>query len=91
MFKDRRTLITLLFSLSLICPSLPSATALDTLDQKPAALPPVVVVKTTASGTAFGGEGGGPFETPCPANYVMTGISASNYVCFTTLWQNSEH
>ena len=80
MFKDRRTLITLLFSLSLICPSLPSATALDTLDQKPAALPPVVVVKATASGTAFGGAGGVPFETACPANYVMTGISASDYV-----------
>ena len=88
MFKDRRTLITLLFSLSLVCLSLPSATALDTLDQKPAALPPVVVVKATASGTAFGGEGGGPFETACPANYVMTGISASDYVAATT-WYNA--
>ena len=61
--------------------------AADTLDQKPAALPPVVVVKATASGTAFGGEGGGPFETPCPANYVMTGISVSDYVAATN-WYN---
>jgi hypothetical protein len=88
MFKDRRTLITFLFSLSLVCLSLPSATALDTLDQKPAALPPVVVLKATASGTAFGGEGGGPFETACPANYVMTGISASDYVAATN-WYNA--
>jgi hypothetical protein len=87
MFNTRRTLITLFVSLSLVCLSLPSATALDTLDQKPAPLPPVVVVKGTASGTAFGGEGGGPFETACPANYVMTGISASDYVAATT-WYN---
>lgn len=65
-----------------------SGIAADTLDQKPAPLPPVIVVKSTASGTAFGGEGGGPFETACPANYVMTGISASDYVAATT-WYNA--
>lgn len=65
-----------------------SGIAADTLDQKPAPLPPVIVIKATASGTAFGGEGGGPFETACPANYVMTGISVSNYVAATN-WYNA--
>ena len=65
-----------------------SGIAADTLDEKPKSLPPVIVVKATASGTAFGGEGGGPFETACPANYVVTGISASDYVAATT-WYNA--
>lgn len=55
------------------------AQAQDTLDQK-TTLPPVVAVKATVSGTAFGGEGGGPFETSCPTGYVATGVYlSSNY------------
>ena len=67
---------------------LPASNASNTLDQKPAALPPVVVVTGTTSGAAFGGGGGGSFETACPANYVATGISASNYVAATN-WYNT--
>jgi len=87
MARDPRKFVTLLISLYLASAGVNSATALDTLDQKPAPLPPVVSVKATASGTAFGGEGGGPMELGCPTNYVMTGISASDYVAATS-WYN---
>lgn len=58
----------------------PAATALDTLDQRIAPLPPVVMVKSTTSGSAFGGEGGGPFEVVCPTNHLVTGVYVSSGV-----------
>jgi hypothetical protein len=86
--KNRQIFTVALISTLVSSLFLPTSNASDTLDQKPAALPPVVVVTGTTSGAAFGGGGGGPFETACPANYVATGISASNYVAATN-WYNT--
>jgi len=61
--------------------------ALDSKDSKPAPAEPKLTQTATASGEAFGGEGGGPNSLRCPANYVMTGISTSDYVAATT-WYN---
>lgn len=55
-----------------------SAFALDSKDQKPAAKSePKLVQTATASGVAYGGEGGGPNSLQCPSGQVVTGVSVS--------------
>lgn len=78
--KNRQIISIALISILVSSILLPASNALDTLDQKPAALPPVVVVNSTTSGTAFGGEGGGTFEVACPSKHIATGVYVSNSI-----------
>lgn len=78
--KNRQIFTVALISTLVSSLFLPTSNALDTLDQKPAALPPVVVVNSTTSGTAFGGEGGGTFEVACPTNQIVTGVYVSSSI-----------
>ena len=84
--SPRRFFVRLLTLILLFSGSMP-AIALDAKDQKPVTPQPTIVQTPTASGQAFGGEGGGPNSLRCPSNYVMTGISDSNYVAATN-WYN---
>lgn len=83
-----RCLKVLVLILTLILGQSSTSFALDSKDQKPAAKSePKLVQTATASGVAYGGEGGGPNSLRCPESYVMTGISDSNFVAATN-WYN---
>ena len=85
--SPRRFSRTISLTVALLLSSSFPSFASDTKDQKPVPPPPKIVQTATASGDAFGGEGGGPNSLRCPSNYVMTGISDSDYVAATD-WYN---